>query len=571
MIPYHHSFLRGLTDVSPAEPRMSDHHPIPTSHLFFALLCPLSTALFAYFMRLEIQKKILIAVLRTVVQLFLAGYVLLGFIFSIQSPWLVLAYLVGMSIIASLEAISRQIRTYNGHYIDSLVSVLAGGGFFGIVCSILVFDPDPWWNPQVIVPTCGLLIGNSISGPSLAVDRFLSVAIEQKHEIETRLAFGASSYEAVIPTIRKCIAAGIMPTLNTMSVVGIVSIPGMMAGQLMGGASPIIAAEYQMAILWIICSTSTTAMFVALTLACYHAVVDSSHRMTTTKIIRKADGRVGIDVAVQSLTSNIMTTVTGKFSGIFLKQYGSNVYEQLDHQEDGEGAVDSGVQVIKKVARSESIDSTIFASCSSYTATISMVDGIAYSGDASAIALQANSINILTNGRRLFAEDGLTLKLRVAERVSIEGPSGLGKTRLLRAIAQLDTLTSGSLSIAAASQAVDLSSSDVEGAGQQQVASSSSAAVGVSWWNSLKQSICKGSLLNSFWSCCGDDSLPDYRSHCIYVPQVNRFTDATSTSFANSLDAFVGTSSDDWHAPSFHEGMLGISLAQLVEYISSII
>lgn len=531
MISYHHSYLRGLIDVSPMESSPNDHHPIPTSHLFFALLCPLSTALFAYFMRLDIQKKILIAVLRTVVQLFLAGYVLLGFIFSIQSPWLVLAYLIGMSIIASFEAISRQIRTYNGHYIDSLVSVLAGGCFFGIVCSIVVFDPNPWWNPQVIVPVCGLLIGNSISGPSLAVDRFLSLATEQKHEIETRLAFGASSYEAVIPTIRKCIAAGIMPTLNTMSVVGIVSIPGMMAGQLIGGASPIIAAEYQMAILWIICSTSMTAMFAALYLACYHAVVDLNHRMTTSKIVRKVDGRMGIDVAVRSLASYVMTTVSGKCSSMLLKQCGSNVYEEVEHHEEDHGdTLDDDrdlveIEIGRKVARSESVDSTvslssIVTSDSNYTASLHAVDGIKYSKERNDLCLQAKDINILTNGRPLFSSEGFSFELHAGERLSIEGPSGLGKTRLLRAIAQLDTLSSGTVSLASVTsdnEHRDLPNDQEQVLGQISNSSMSTADL---WWNSIIKFMPRRSLC---LSCCADNSLPKYRSRCIYVPQVLNF------------------------------------------------
>lgn len=160
-----------------------------------------------------------------------------------------------MSLIAALEATSRQVRTYNGHYIDSLISILSGGGFFGIICksfqqfhdfesifyfilgSILVFQPSPWWDPRVIVPTVGMLIGNSISGPSVAVDRFLAIVNEQKHEIETRLCFGSTGHEAIVPTIRSSMLSGLLPTLNMMAVVGIVSIPGMMTGQLLGNLS----------------------------------------------------------------------------------------------------------------------------------------------------------------------------------------------------------------------------------------------------------------------------------------------------------------------------------------------
>ena len=86
-----------------------------------------------------------------------------------------------------------------------------------------------------------MIIGNAISGPAISVDKFLAIVAEQKHEIETRLAFGGTRSEAVIPFLRSCVLAGLTPTLNSMAVVGIVSIPGMMTGQLLGGAPPLVS------------------------------------------------------------------------------------------------------------------------------------------------------------------------------------------------------------------------------------------------------------------------------------------------------------------------------------------
>ena len=209
-----------------------------------------------------------------------------------------------MSLIAALETISRQVRTYKGQYQDALTSVLAGGGLFGILCSILVFQPHPWWNPRTIIPTVGMLIGNSISGPSVALDRFLSTIAEQKHEVEVRLCFGGNGYESTIAVIRSSMLAGLLPTLNMMAVVGLVSIPGMMTGQLLGGASPLVAAEYQMIIFWIICTTNTTAIYAALTLANRHAVIDNKHRLTLSRI-EKTGGKLDIDVAIVRIVKNI--------------------------------------------------------------------------------------------------------------------------------------------------------------------------------------------------------------------------------------------------------------------------
>ena len=76
------------------------------------------------------------------------------------------------------------------------------------------------------VPTAGMIIGNSISGPAVAVDRLLADVAEKRHECETRLAFGANRTEAILPAMKAAILAALIPNLNMMSVVGLVSIPG---------------------------------------------------------------------------------------------------------------------------------------------------------------------------------------------------------------------------------------------------------------------------------------------------------------------------------------------------------
>lgn len=119
--------------------------------LFLALLCPISIVFLSWHLNLDISRKIVISVLRTIVQLLLAGYVLLSFIFSMNSPVYVLLYLLLMMLIAAVEATSRQIRTYQGHFLDSLIAVFLGGGVIGAFGAIVVFSPDPWWQPNVMV------------------------------------------------------------------------------------------------------------------------------------------------------------------------------------------------------------------------------------------------------------------------------------------------------------------------------------------------------------------------------------------------------------------------------------
>jgi putative ABC transport system permease protein len=100
----------------------------------------------------------------------------------------------------------------------------------GTYGTIIVFNPDPWWDSSVMIPTAGMIIGSAVSGPSLAVERLLSEICEKRHETETRLCFGANRLEAVLPIMRSALLAALTPNLNQMAVVGLVSIPGMMTG-----------------------------------------------------------------------------------------------------------------------------------------------------------------------------------------------------------------------------------------------------------------------------------------------------------------------------------------------------
>ena len=330
--------------------------PLSIGALFISLLFPLTVVGVSYYLRLGLEVKLLTAVCRSAVQLFLAGYVLLGFVFSMRQPVWVMSYLLMMIMIASLEVTSRQLRTYAGHFRDSVICVFASGGLIGLVGSILVFTPVPWWEPAVFVPAAGMLIGNSISGPALAVDRLLSDVSDKRHESETRLAFGATSFEAVLPSVRSALSAALMPLINQMSVVGLVSIPGMMAGQLLGGSSPMVAAEYQMAILWLICAVTAVSTLVATHLACYHAVFKDS-RLTTERITKR-ESKVEVEVALFRAIVRFLATVPKLAGTMRFGGFGSSRGIESAPVSSGEGVEMQAGQSYAKLSRAVESPST---------------------------------------------------------------------------------------------------------------------------------------------------------------------------------------------------------------------
>lgn len=148
--------------------------PIESWRLAMTLLGPVIFLAFSYYLELGLNKKLILAIVRSSIQLLFLGYVLLNYIFSLKSIPIIFLYLFCMILIAALELTGRQVRTYKGHYWDALLGCLCGGGVVGLYANIVIFHPTPWYKPEVMIPTAGMIIGNSVSGPAQTVERLLS-------------------------------------------------------------------------------------------------------------------------------------------------------------------------------------------------------------------------------------------------------------------------------------------------------------------------------------------------------------------------------------------------------------
>ena len=93
--------------------------------------------------------------------------------------------------------------------------------------------PAPWWDAQIMIPVSGMLLGNATTAVGLSLNTIVTCLVERRAEIELYLAFGATKYEATLPFIREAVRVGFMPILNQMLIIGVVSIPGMMTGQIL--------------------------------------------------------------------------------------------------------------------------------------------------------------------------------------------------------------------------------------------------------------------------------------------------------------------------------------------------
>jgi putative ABC transport system permease protein len=201
--------------------------------------------------KLGLEFPLLNATWRTVVQLLGVGYVL-AIIFALQNPFAVLGVLLVMLTIATITA-----RNRIGKKIPYLFPVLFGSIFFStaitlIYTNFLIIQPEIWYSPQYLIPLGGIVLGNAMNGAAIAGERLVSTINSSRLEIETYLSLGATPQEAVASYRQDAIRAGLIPTLNQMMVVGVVTLPGMITGQLLSGVTPLDAASYQILIMFML-------------------------------------------------------------------------------------------------------------------------------------------------------------------------------------------------------------------------------------------------------------------------------------------------------------------------------
>ena len=195
------------------------------------------------------EKEIFISALRMTVQLLIMGYVLV-FIFDINHFLLSLGVLALMEFFAIFN-IYRRVKTRLSSRLRKVIafSMLLGSGFSVIYFLLVVVNVDPWWEARYLVPIAGLLIGNSMTGIALGAERLVHGMQTQKEMVEGALMLGATPYQASRVVVNEAFNAATLPTINNMVGMGIVFLPGMMTGQILSGVSPLVAIEYQIAIM----------------------------------------------------------------------------------------------------------------------------------------------------------------------------------------------------------------------------------------------------------------------------------------------------------------------------------
>jgi len=223
-------------------------------------------------------RSLVIATFRTYLQLWALGFVL-RWVFSIDSALLVLAILAVMMIMAVFTIQGRVTNRPSGLFPSLLNAVFLSGVTVTFAVTALIVNVEPWYAARYVIPIGGMVIGNSMTGLALALERVFGDMLKRKDEINTLLSLGATPLEAALPSIRTALKAGLIPTINAMSAVGIVFIPGMMTGQILAGADPRTAAGYQIVVMLMISAATTLGSVIAV-LTSFSRAFDKDCRFT---------------------------------------------------------------------------------------------------------------------------------------------------------------------------------------------------------------------------------------------------------------------------------------------------
>lgn len=245
---------------------------------------------------LGLERSLLVAGARLVVQLLLIGSVL-RFVFASGSLWLTAGAGFVMVLVAAIEAGQRQSPRFKGLMTEGLgLATLLTAGTLGTLYAVgVVIGPSPTaapglltsFEPRHVLPILGMVLGNALTSVSLTLATLVDLAQRERGAIEAQLALGATSRSAFGGILRRTLKTAMMPVINAMAVAGIVTLPGMMTGQILAGADPADAAKSQIMIMFVISGAAGIGALLT-ALGAMRLLSDPRHRLRLDRLAGSA-------------------------------------------------------------------------------------------------------------------------------------------------------------------------------------------------------------------------------------------------------------------------------------------
>ncbi|KAL3800185.1 hypothetical protein HJC23_001106 [Cyclotella cryptica] len=403
-----------------------------------------------------------VGVVRSFLQLMMLGVILHPiFKWGMEMPWVVGLYVLAMILIATNEAISRPKYSFAYHPLLTFATLLISMSFVCIFAFGVILRPYPLWNPQYIIPLCGMLLGNTINGTSLSVTNLTTQIMEGgRREVELCLSFGASSLESIKRLMKDAISVGVTPMINQLNVIGLVSIPGMMTGQILGGSPVTEAARYQVLIIWLISIVMFSTVFMNAFVVYKVAFESGKHMLRTDRFIevvknkkRKGLGWNRIVDSFRGLLGAMSSVVrlvigcgrdrlsTGDSVGV------TDIEQQPFFSSEGYGTSKKCNLEIR--TRNNKATAEILVEISGLQFSVprthtKRADNVRNTSSVHPSSSSSTSLNSLsqTEQQRILCE-GLNFSLCKGGIGVVRGPSGSGKSTLLRVLSGLSSMDKG--------------------------------------------------------------------------------------------------------------------------------
>lgn len=231
--------------------------------LVFAMLMVCAAAVISMAMKLGVGKSLVWNSIRSLVQLLAMG-VVIEYVIKLNNAWITIGLICLMVLAATEITMNRAKGAPSGMVGIVLLSLAITMLLMLTLVTEVIIRPKNWALPELIIPLTGMLLGNAVSTLALGMSRFFDSMRERANDIQTMLALGALPWEAARPSIRSSVRLGLLPTIAKLETAGIVTIPGMMSGQIISGENPFEAAKYQFVLLTAIAALTLVADAVTL-------------------------------------------------------------------------------------------------------------------------------------------------------------------------------------------------------------------------------------------------------------------------------------------------------------------
>ena len=262
--------------------------PLDAVDLGLAAVLVLINGALSLALRLGLERQLLIATVRMVVQLALVGLVLTT-LFALVSPlWTALAALA-MVLFAGREIVARQERRLTGAWSYGLGTgcMLVAASLVTVFALATQVTPEPWYHPRYALPLLGMVLGNTMTGISLGLHTLTTGVVRERAAVEAQLCLGTTRTEALLPVTRSAMRSALMPIVNSMAATGLVALPGMMTGQILAGVAPAEAVKYQILVMFLIAGGTGLGALAAVIGGVYR-ITDNRHRLRLDRIAAAA-------------------------------------------------------------------------------------------------------------------------------------------------------------------------------------------------------------------------------------------------------------------------------------------